>query len=569
MRVSKEGISVRAIPGSRTVLFGFDATESARKGLLGFALGKRNTEYGNIHWMRGFKFFEETVPNPSPGERRSTKEHPIQGFQWGDYKATPATKNYYVIHAVYGKPSDLNYGPPIELAVETHNHADDDHAVYFNQGVIPSQAFADRFGNVGLSEDEKVDPSSDKVKWLSRGLLEAVLAFISQARGTRFELRVAAYEFYYPPVLEALKVAAGTGAKVQISYDGGDQKRDGSISHNSISTANKVAIKTLELDQTPNLFLHPRTLFSKIPHNKFFVLLEQGVPREILTGSTNITPSGFLGQSNVAHVVRDTTIAEHYNNYWETIATDPATRGFKKHNTTTYPDPTGKLRKNSIKAIFSPRKAGLLEWIAEQLGAAKSSVMFTAAFGVADQLVEKFEEDKDFARFILMERRDKKDQAKLQMDPDTRIALGSCLNRYAIRLKLGGYSLDQWFREEEHFRKKGHVFYIHTKFMLLDALSDTPTIFSGSANFSNPSVTGNDENMLLMSGESFQHVAGIYVNEFMRLFNHLYFRTVAVRLARERRGDPRRAAILEPTDEWARKHFRQGSHHERLRTLFK
>lgn len=569
MRVERDGISVRAIPGSRSVLFGFDASPAARQGLLGFALGKRTGTGGAIAWMRGFKFFEETVPDPQPGDRRSTRQHPIQGFQWGDYGARPGSTTDYVFQPVYGRPAELSYGPELEMRVKTGNDATDTHAVYFNRGAIPSQAFADRFGNVGPSDEEQNDPSHEKVKWLSRGLLEAVLGFIAEADGPRFELRVAAYEFYYPPVLEALKAAAGTGATIRISYDGGDRKRDGSISYSSISTANRAAIEALKLDEAANLTLYPRTLFSKIPHNKFFVILKDNVPQAILTGSTNITPSGFLGQSNVAHIVRDRGVAGKYNTYWEAISGDPATRGFKKFNTEEFPDPAGTFGPDTMRTMFSPRRAGLLEWIAGQMGEARTSVMFTAAFGVAEQLVQKFEEDRDFLRFILMERRDREDQARLHTDRDTRIALGTKLNKDTIALKLDGYSLDKWFREEEHFRKKGHIFYIHTKFMLLDALSDMPQIFSGSANFSDSSVTGNDENMLLMRGPAFRAAADIYVNEFMRLFNHLYFRTIAVRLARQQRGDPRRAAVLEPDDSWTDSHFRSGSYHQRLRDLFR
>jgi phosphatidylserine/phosphatidylglycerophosphate/cardiolipin synthase-like enzyme len=571
MRVTKDGISVRAIPGSHTVLFGFDATPAAQKGLLGFALGKRSVQSGEIKWMRGFKFFKETLPNPQPGERHSTREHPIQDFQWGDYSAVPATELNYVIQAVYGQPSKLNYGPEIELRVRTANSEDDVHGIYFNRGAIPSQAFADRFGNTGPTDDEKVDPNNEKVKWLSRGLLDAVLAFIAKANSSRFELRVAAYEFFYTPILEALKAAAGTGAKVRVSYDGGDRKRDGSITLDSTSKANKAAIDATKLSQTTNLTLHPRTNFSKIPHNKFIVLLENDLPTQVLTGSTNFTPSGFLGQSNVAHTVRDVSLAASYNTYWEKISTDPATRGFKKFNSETFPDPAGLLSPNTLKAVFSPRREGLLEWIAKRLGGASSNVMFTAAFGVATQLVEEFAQDKDFIRFLLMERRDPdpNEQALLESDRDTRIAIGSRLNSETIKLKIDGHSLDEWFRDEEHFRKKGHVFYIHTKYMLIDALSDDPQIFSGSANFSNPSVNGNDENMMLMRGPQFRAVADIYVNEFMRLFNHLYFRTIAVRLAKEKKGDVRKAAILEQNDQWVKKHFKASSYHDRLRVLFR
>ena len=560
---------MRAIPGARSVLFGFDADPVAREGLLGFAVGRRDRATGAIDWMRGFKFFEETLPDPQPGERRSTREHPVQTFQWGDYGAEPATTRAYVVQAVYGRPADLAYGPEIELDVTTANDADDVHGVYFNRGAIPSQGFAERFGNKGLTNDERDDPGNEKVKWLSRGLLEAVLGFMAEANGPRYELRVAAYEFYYAPILEALKAVAGAGAQVRVCFDGGDQKRDGSISYDSISTENLASIATLGLDRTRNLTLYPRTLFSKITHNKFIVLLKDGTPQAVLTGSTNMTSSGFLGQANVAHIVRDPAIAARYDAYWQRIATDPETRGFKQFNTEVFPDPVGPLPVNTPRAVFSPRREGLLEWIAEQMGEARANVMYTAAFGVAEQLVRKFEQDVDFIRFILMERRDRDDQARLETDRDTRIALGAKLNEETIRLKINGHSLDEWFRAEEHFRKTGHVFYIHTKIMLLDALSEVPTIFTGSANFSDPSVTGNDENMLLLRGPAFRRAANIYVTEFMRLFNHLYFRTIAVRLARQGRGDPRRAAILDPTDAWVARHFQSGSYHDRRRVLFR
>lgn len=573
MKVSKNGISVRAIPGSHTVLFGFDASEEARPGLLGFALGKKDPESGQVNWMRGFKFFTQTLPAPSPGQRHSTLDHPIQDFQWGDYNTLPGTQTTYVFRAVYGQPDDLAYGPDLELTVHTKNDHNDTHSVHFNRGVIPSQAFADRFGNTGLTIEEKNNPENEKVKWLSRGLLEAVLSFIAQADSSRFELRIAAYEFHYPPILEALKAAAGTGATVRISFDAGDRKRDGSVTLNSNSSANMEAIIAADLLNTENLSLHPRTRFSKIPHNKFIVLMENGLPQQVLTGSTNFTSSGFLGQSNVAHIIRDEPVAGTYNSYWEQLAKDPDTRGFKKFNTETFPDPAGPLPENSVRPVFSPRKAGLLEWIADQLDNAKDSVMFTAAFGVATQLAEKFAINKDYLRFLLMEKRDSnpEEQAMLESDRDTKIALGSCLNSDTIKLKLNGYSLDQWFKEESHYRDKGSgwIFYIHNKFMLLDALSSDPKIFSGSANFSNPSVEGNDENMLLMRGPAFRGVAELYTTEFMRMFNHLYFRTVAVRLAREKKGDVRKAAILEPTDKWVAPHFKSGSSHDRFRRLFR
>ena len=40
------------------------------------------------------------------------------------------------------------------------------------------------------------------------------------------------------------------------------------------------------------------------------------------------------------------------------------------------------------------------------------------------------------------------------------------------------------FRKEEHLRRRGHIFYVHTKIMLIDLLTADPLIFTGLANFS-------------------------------------------------------------------------------------
>lgn len=47
-------------------------------------------------------------------------------------------------------------------------------------------------------------------------------------------------------------------------------------------------------------------------------------------------------------------------------------------------------------------------------------------------------------------------------------------------------------------------------------LSDDPIVFTGAANFSEPSTTANAENMLVIRGDT--RVADIYLGEFTRLF---------------------------------------------------
>lgn len=569
MRVEKAGISVRAIPATHSVLFGFDATEEARRGLLGFALGVRNAQ-GAVVWMRGFKFFRETAPNPQPGERRSTREHPVQDFQWGDYNCQPGQAKDYVVQALYGTPTDIRPGPEIDLRVATADPRGD-HLVFHNRGAIPSQAFADRFGNVGPTEAEQSDPANEKVRWLSRGLLEAALAFIAEATGPAHELRVAAYEFTYAPIAQALREAAGRGVTVRLVHDGGDRRRDDTIAPTHTSGPNAALIAATGLDAAATVSLHPRTRYAAITHNKFIVRLENGHPVAVWTGSTNFTPSGFLGQSNLAHLIRDEALARAFSSYWELLAQDLPTRAMKAAVAALTPDPLEPLPRDVMVPLFSPRPAGALQAYARALTAATHGAMFTAAFGVARPLAEAFAAPGDHPRLILSERAEKNPevQAILAGQRKLYVALGTRLASESIALKIGGHALDQWFRGEEHFRSKGNIFYIHTKLMLLDPMGEAPQIFVGSANFSAPSVEGNDENMVLMRGPAFARIAAIHAAEFMRLFNHLYFRTVAIRTARAGRGDPARAAILDPDDRWVARHFKPGALNTLLREMFR
>ena len=159
----------------------------------------------------------------------------------------------------------------------------------------------------------------------------------------------------------------------------------------------------------------------------------------------------------------------------------------------------------------------------------------------------------------------------LERDRDTRIALGMPLGRDTLGRKLPGWKLDRWLLEEDHFRHEGHVFYVHTKIMAIDPLTERPQVFSGSANFSPASLSSNDENMLLISGDT--RVADIYTTEFFRLFNHFYFRTVANAVAKRQGAEPggaqaERVVYLDPTDSWTDSYFREGTYHSRRRVLF-
>jgi len=572
MRVAAraDGVSVHAISGTRAVMLAMDANEAARRDLLGFAIHAHNRTNGRKGWLRGFKFFKAVVPDPEPGERRSTLEHPIQSFLWGHYAAEPGEEYEYTIRPMRrpasGDLSALDQGSDVAVSIRTEPEWQDGHSVFFNRGAIVSQKYAEQFGN---QPPEKMDdPDDAAVKWLSRGLLEAALAFIGEAKDATFELRAAVYEFTYKPILEAFAAAAGRGAHVRIVYEAGHRGTDDVLMPSSQGDKNKDEIA--KLPPHPRLEFIGRTRHISIPHNKFIVLLENGHPVALWTGSTNFTPSGFIGQTNVGHAVSDDAVAAAYNGYWEQLRQDPHRAALKAWCMANSPRPGATLPAQATVALFSPRgSTGMLGWYGARMDEAAQTVMLTSAFGVTRKLAEHFDVDRDYLRFIFMERKNRsaETQAMLERDRDTVISLGRALGTKGMSTKIEGWKLDKWFRREEHFRKRGHIFYVHTKIMMLDVLSADPLVFTGSANFSPNSLSSNDENMLLIRGDT--RVADIYLTEFQRLFNHFYFRTVANERAETGDSDIAKAVYLDPTDRWTKRYFTPGRFHSRRRELFR
>ncbi|MBV9653708.1 MAG: hypothetical protein JOZ42_04000 [Acetobacteraceae bacterium] len=165
------------------------------------------------------KTFPDTQPPLSPGGDASSHEQPYQSFQWADYSAKPDHHYTYTIIAMQGRPGALEDGPKLTLDVTTEAEWSDDperepHSVFFNRAAIASQEYARRFQN--KSPDEVGSPAFD---WLSRGLAEAVVSFIGEAKGAGFGLRVAIYEFQLPLILDALRAAADRGVDVKVVFD--------------------------------------------------------------------------------------------------------------------------------------------------------------------------------------------------------------------------------------------------------------------------------------------------------------------------------------------------------------
>lgn len=523
-----EPLSVRAISGPHVIILAWDIRDGHwddfTAGLLGFAIERSEFHDGAAaerYFLRGIKRFEDKDKGLEPGTPVPTSEHPVQSFQWGDYTVKPGRHYQYRIVPVYGKPKllDLRDASAVTVEARTPEFHMGDHAVYFNRGAAASQAYAREFPN---PQPDETKPESLQMRWLSRGLYEALIRFIGRANGSAFALRGAFYEFRYLPVGKALKKAVDAGADVKILYD-----------KLTYGTSNRAMASQAGI----SLLCRERAGVESEKHNKFLILLENGAPVAVWTGSTNISAGGIFGHSNVGHVVFDAAIARRYLEYWSFLFDTPeiGNAALAKRNNQATPTPPGMPDPNSVTALFSPRDGKTLQWYADRMDAAKELVCFTVAFTIGGVFASVLKKENDVLRYVLKDKNSPGDD-EISVDRDLVIAAGA---------KFGKNDLANFRAEALTGFNRNQ--YIHDKFLLIDPLGDDPLVITGSANFSPASTTSNDENMLVIRGD--KNVADAYFGEFMRIFDHIYARHIITRKLSEAAKKNKRNYLL-PDDSW-------------------
>ena len=496
------------IAGTHVVLLGWDLDRKKLEAnkVIGFAVQRTRASDGEVIWMNGLKTLEGVGPNPGQGVPVSTYRHPVQAFQWADYSVETEQEYTYKIVARCNTKNDLSKltdGPSATITVKTESVTQGKHSVFFNRGAVASQEYARRFLNKTPKEFGQA-----AYDWLSRGLIEGLIAFIAQA-GKGDTLYGAFFEFKSELVFDALVAATKRGSAVKVLYDG-DSQREGS----EAAFAKHEIAKLAELK--------PRTRSGSFAHNKFFVLAKGGKPAQVWTGSTNLSENGIYGHSNNAHIVRIPAVAAQYMKYWTILDEDVTLKKTATQANALVAVPPAKFQDGTM-AVFSPReKADALTWYADLAGASAGAMFATFAFGIDKQFIAVYDKAKDpVLRFALLEKKGNGSAYKAQAAQVD--AVRKRLNTVvAVGNNISLNNFDRWLDEIDRIQSAVNVRFIHTKYMLVDPLGKDPKIVIGSANFSNASSVTNDENMLVIKGDD--NLADIYLGEFMRLHAHYAFR---------------------------------------------
>lgn len=519
MRVvkTKDGLRIHAVAGTYVVMLGFDLPEADCAGLLGFSIHRTDHSENESAYLVGMKAFAATDPGFPAGGVYSTRDHPIQSFQWADYSAKPGHRYSYRIMVRKGSPEALVTDREATIEIVTESPQSGDHDVYFNRGVAASQEYARRFGErapdkVGDPDDYLGNPA---YAWLSRGLYEALVDLLDSADPARDAFRIAAYEFAFTPFLSVIRRAVDRGVDIRIVYDGREDAKG------RPGTTNRAAVAAAGLTAVCTERTRPKAAIS---HNKFIVRLRDGTPLSVWTGGTNFSAGGIFGHSNVAHLVEEPAIASQFLAYWKLLDTDPTAAALKTAVEALTPLPTAKPPTGTT-AIFSPRNGeSALANYATYANAAQDGLMMTFAFGMNDIFKAVYRNSPAPFRLALLEKatrpmepgpaRDAELQAiqQLRNMPQNVFAVGNLIKTNAV---------EGWVKERLSGLNR-NVQYVHNKFMLIDPLGADPLVIAGSANFSKASTVTNDENMIIVRGN--KRVADIYLGEFMRLWSHHAFR---------------------------------------------
>ena len=549
-RLTLKGVSVRAISGTHVVFLAFDLSPAARKGCLGFAIRRHDKTEDEQYWLEGLKTFEGVGDPPGPGLRVSTLLHPMQGFQWADYAAKAGHDYEYEVVPMYGTPKALKRGTSVTVAISTEKADVGTHQVHFNRGAVASQEYARRFLNKKPSEIK--DGSAHR--WLSRGLEEALVSFVGRAKGKGYSLRAAVYEFQWESVLDAFAAAAKRGANVKIIYDAIPKEK-------GPAKKNTAAIKKAGL--TAKCIKRKR---GTLMHNKFIVLVKEGTPVAVWTGSTNITENGIFGHLNVGTTVTVRAVAKRYFENWTFLSNDPTTAELKD-----WADEHDELpAANSAaaagtKVIFSPHRGlAALEWVGSLARRDSLPIFITLAFGMNKILQAVYRQNDDILRAALLEK-----PGNGSGMAQGRIDIRAIRKRPNVLVAMGNYvqanNFDRWLREIDRIKAEVNVRWVHTKFLLVDPLGKDPVVVTGSANFSDASTHTNDENMLIVRGDT--RVADIYFTEYLRIYSHHAFREALSFKRTKEQKENFQPQHLDPTPGWQKPYFTLGNE-QHLRRLY-
>ncbi len=220
---------------------------------------------------------------------------------------------------------------------------------------------------------------------------------------------------------------------------------------------------------------------SSIMHNKFFIFDNQ----KVLTGSTNISPSGVGGyNSNIAAIINSNEIANYYKNEFDKMYELNFSKKKKKNSNKAL-----KLDDSEIEVYFSPEDDIFAELILKNIKNAKEEILISAFFLTDNNLIDE-----------LINLKQKGIKIAIILDASSALKFSARTNR--LRRADIPTIVENWGGKN------------HEKTIEIDS----KILIFGSCNFSKSGFYKNDENMIMIKNSE---IAKFYRDYFLYLFNSI------------------------------------------------
>ncbi|MGZ3295728.1 MAG: phospholipase D-like domain-containing protein [Xanthobacteraceae bacterium] len=507
---------------------------------VGFAIEYQEPGGSQYYALNNRLGFLDAAGNVDP-TALSTLKSPIQKFRWvhfprnadlvGDFK-------YRVTPMFMDAQDKLSTGEPqevaIQLARETHPGIAN---VTFTRGFVSSQAFVDRYvknGPIntlvapvaakGLDFTSTHPDSTAALAWMGFEARAAILETLDQAIADKAEVRVVAYDFNLPEVVDRLE-KLGSSLKIII---------DDSKGHGGDGTAETEAEGRLVASAGRANVL--RQHMGSLQHNKTIAVNGPTV-KKVVCGSTNLSWRGLFVQANNAFVLTSQTAADlffaAFDNYFNGAKNDVA--GFGAKASADWND-LG-LAGIDAKVAFSPHSSAnaKLGGIAADIKTnTTSSLLYSLAFlyetsGVVLDAIKAVTADKNIFVYGIS---DKKVGGLDVQDPS-----GNVAPVYAAEL---GADVPEPFKSEP---TGGTGTRMHHKFTVIDFDKPTARVYLGSYNFSAPADLKNGENLVAVRD---RRIAVSYMIEALSLFDHYSYRVAPEDCGGQGRQAPPRETAARP-----------------------
>ena len=465
-----------------------------------------------------FPFADGSV-NPN---KLSTRLSPIQKFRWIHFprNAELAGEFTYNVSPVFmNAKGELSYGEPQEAAIELRRETYPGKLnVAFTRGFVSSQAFVDKYGAASIptllpaNADGGLDfvptfaKAAEALAWMGFEARSAIIELLDQAiADPGAQVRAVVYDLNEPGMVSRY-TKLGSRLKIIIDDDGAHGKP---TSGETVS-ARRLAAAGVQVK---------RQHMGKLQHNKFIVV-DGPTVQVAVAGSTNHSWRGFFVQNNNAMILRGPKVAKIFMDAFDQYSAHDDVAGFAKTGSAVWND----LQLAGIDGQigFSPRskKNAVLKSVADDLGSAESSVLFSLAFlsitpGPVVEAIKKLKQDDAVFSYGIADKVVKGLNGKSAtgvslQQPDGKVTL--------VRPEALTRDVPAPFKKEP---TGGGGTRMHHKFIVIDFDKPTARVYLGSFNFSASADTSNGENLLLFKD---RRIATSYAVEALRIFDHYQFR---------------------------------------------